>query len=78
MLPLVLVVLLGLAGCGIAGGVLHPTSPSIDDPAWLSDGWIYYRYQADSDSPDVVWRSRPDGSHAATSPGSTPEPDSRP
>jgi hypothetical protein len=65
MLPAALVVLLALAGCGVAGGILHPTSPSINNPVWLSDGWIYYQYQADSDTLEEVWRSRPDGSHAA-------------
>jgi hypothetical protein len=64
MLPVVLVALLGLVGCGVAGGIVHPSSPLIGNPVWLSDGWIYYRHQADPSSPEDVWRSRPDGSHA--------------
>lgn len=62
--PLILSVLAGLAGCAVVNR-LESTGPTIDYPVWLPDGWIYYRYQAGLDAPFEVWRSRPDGSHAA-------------
>jgi len=64
LLSMVLVALLGMSGCGIAHRVTS-AGGSIDNPVWLSDGLIYYRHQTDSDHPEELWRSRPDGSHAA-------------
>lgn len=63
MLSMALAAVVWMSGCGI----LHHTTSAgtmIVDPVWLSDGWIYYIHQVDSGSPEEVWRSRPDGSHA--------------
>lgn len=53
----VFMLLLVVAGCG--------TLPSLDSwgfvshPVWMSDGWVYYLRQVDSEPPEV-WRQRAD------------------
>lgn len=56
-LPVVLLALLLVAGCGAARDVA--VSVSVSHPVWMSDGWVYYLREVSSEGAEV-WRQRDD------------------
>ncbi|MGH3973536.1 MAG: TolB family protein [Pseudonocardiaceae bacterium] len=54
-LPVVLLALLVVAGCGAARDVV--LSVSVSHPVWMSDGWVYYLREVSSEGAEV-WRQR--------------------
>lgn len=56
-LPVVLLVLLVVAGCGAAHDVGLPVT--VSHPVWMSDGWVYYLREVSSEGAEV-WRQRED------------------
>jgi len=56
-LPVVLIVLLVVTGCGtVRNAVLSET---VSHPVWMSDGWVYYLREVSSEGAEV-WRQRDD------------------
>lgn len=54
-LPVVLLALLVVAGCGAIRDVV--LSVSVSHPVWMSDGWVYYLREVSSEGAEV-WRQR--------------------
>ncbi len=56
-LPVVLLTLLVIAGCGAVQNAM--LSVTVSHPVWMSDGWVYYLREVSSEGAEV-WRQRDD------------------
>ncbi|MGY0002911.1 TolB family protein [Micromonospora sp. I033] len=60
VLPIVVLAVIMLGGCGRIAGFVEPVS--LFNPVWATDGWVYYLREVSSDGAEV-WRQRPDQSN---------------
>lgn len=57
ILPVVVLAVVMLGGCGRIMGLVEPVS--VFNPVWAADGWVYYLREVSSDWAEL-WRQRPD------------------
>ncbi|MCW3839723.1 hypothetical protein ONA70_06390 [Micromonospora yasonensis] len=60
VVPVVVLAVIMLGGCGRMVGLVLPVS--LFDPVWAADGWVYYLREVSSDGAEL-WRQRPDQSN---------------